>query len=209
MSIYHHFQETVFFDVVFLSGSNDDAFVKLRIHSNKTDSFVVDLTYDSSVDHVYNITPYTADDTWLGNETFRIVQFLYGTDATNASLISWIQSNAEQIVDSAPPPSFSDVEVTPHDSYITMTINGVDFNLKTAASVSLISFSIGGTTYQAEEGMTWAEWVASDYNTGGFYISGTGVFTQNNFRVVDSATFSYVNSSDEIVQNHSYAGSRE
>lgn len=35
---------------------------------------------------------------------------------------------------SAPIPSFSDVEVTPHDGYITMTINGVDFNLKTAAS---------------------------------------------------------------------------
>lgn len=35
----------------------------------------------------------------------------------------------------ATPPSFSDVEVTPHDGYITMTINGVDFNLKTAASV--------------------------------------------------------------------------
>lgn len=73
-------------------------------------------------------------------------------------------------------PSFSDVEVTPHDGYITMTINGVEFNLKTAASVSLISFSIVGfNTYQAEDGMTWAEWVASDYNTDRFVVSGNDI----------------------------------
>lgn len=42
-------------------------------------------------------------------------------------------------------------------------------------AVSLISFSIGSTTYQAEEGMTWAEWCDSEYNTGGYYISDTRV----------------------------------
>lgn len=34
----------------------------------------------------------------------------------------------------------------------------------------LITFTIDGTSYQAEEGMTWGEWVASDYNTGGYSI---------------------------------------
>lgn len=34
-------------------------------------------------------------------------------------------------------------------------------------NVSLISFTIDGTSYQAEEGMTWGEWVESSYNTGG------------------------------------------
>lgn len=33
---------------------------------------------------------------------------------------------------------------------------------------SRISFTINDTTYYAEEGMTWAEWVESEYNTGGF-----------------------------------------
>ena len=28
----------------------------------------------------------------------------------------------------------------------------------------LISFTVDGTEYQAEEGMTWGEWVESDYN---------------------------------------------
>lgn len=33
------------------------------------------------------------------------------------------------------------------------------------AAKSLISFTIGGTAYQAEEGMTWGEWCNSEYNT--------------------------------------------
>ena len=32
------------------------------------------------------------------------------------------------------------------------------------------SFNIGTSTYQAEEGMTWSEWVNSSYNTGGFWL---------------------------------------
>lgn len=34
----------------------------------------------------------------------------------------------------------------------------------------LITFTIDGTEYQAESGMTWGEWVESDYNTGGYSI---------------------------------------
>lgn len=33
----------------------------------------------------------------------------------------------------------------------------------------LINFTIGGTSYQAEEGMTWSEWTNSSYNTDGYY----------------------------------------
>ncbi len=40
--------------------------------------------------------------------------------------------------------------------------------------VIMISFTIGTTTYQAESGMTWFEWVNSSYNTEGFRISPYG-----------------------------------
>jgi hypothetical protein len=33
---------------------------------------------------------------------------------------------------------------------------------------SLISFTIEGATYQAEEGMTWGEWINSAYNIDGY-----------------------------------------
>lgn len=36
--------------------------------------------------------------------------------------------------------------------------------------VTLISFKIGSTSYQAEDGMTWGEWVESEYNTDGYFI---------------------------------------
>ena len=35
---------------------------------------------------------------------------------------------------------------------------------------NLISFTIDGTEYTAEEGMTWGEWVESGYNTDGFFL---------------------------------------
>lgn len=42
-------------------------------------------------------------------------------------------------------------------------------------AVTLISFTIAGTEYQAEEGMTWQEWVDSSYNTSnGRYFIGSG-----------------------------------
>ena len=34
--------------------------------------------------------------------------------------------------------------------------------------VTLISFTINDNEYQTEEGMTWGEWVDSEYNTGEF-----------------------------------------
>ena len=40
----------------------------------------------------------------------------------------------------------------------------------------LISFSIGGTSYQAEEGMTWEEWADSEYDTNdNFMVIDTGL----------------------------------
>ena len=45
---------------------------------------------------------------------------------------------------------------------------------------TLISFTIDGTSYQAEEGMTWEEWVNSGYNTYDFYIkNGNAISTSN------------------------------
>lgn len=38
--------------------------------------------------------------------------------------------------------------------------------------VMLISFKIDGKSYQAEEGMTWGEWINSAYNTSGFKRAG-------------------------------------
>lgn len=110
-----------------------DDYGKFLGHSDSSISYDVD-EVDSNEVYSYE---YNGDGTfsfsWI-NEAYRLIEITGGTDATNTTLIQWIQSNAEQIIDSPVLPSFSDVEVTPHEGYITMTINGVDFNLKTAAS---------------------------------------------------------------------------
>lgn len=36
--------------------------------------------------------------------------------------------------------------------------------------VTVISFTIASTSYQAEEGMTWNEWINSNYNTDGYAL---------------------------------------
>ena len=37
-------------------------------------------------------------------------------------------------------------------------------------TVNIITFTIDGVEYEAEEGMTWGEWCDSEYNTDGFYM---------------------------------------
>ena len=46
----------------------------------------------------------------------------------------------------------------------------------------LITFTIAGTEYQAEVGMTWAEWCESEYNTGGNYeVRGSYVYVTGTY----------------------------
>ena len=42
------------------------------------------------------------------------------------------------------------------------------------ANKVIISFVVDGVTCQAEEGMTWGEWIESDYNTMGVYLDSYG-----------------------------------
>lgn len=57
----------------------------------------------------------------------------------------------------------------PNEYGTTMIIGG-------ETTTNLISFTIEGTTYQAEEGMTYAQWVDSKYNTGSYYTNGTFLY---------------------------------
>ncbi len=73
------------------------------------------------------------------------------------------------------------------------------------AAANLISFNIEGTSYQAEEGMTWEQWVNSSYNTGRYYVRQDGVITNNIYFV--STPAGHVSSTDTIISDYSYAGS--
>jgi len=75
------------------------------------------------------------------------------------------------------------------------------------SEVTLISFTIGGvtimTTYQAEQGMTWGEWVASQYNTDGFRKQGDYIVSSQDF-IVTNFGGAEVNASDIISAGVTY-----
>ena len=67
----------------------------------------------------------------------------------------------------------------------------------------MISFTIDRTSYQAEEGMTWGEFVASSYNPGGFIIFSNGKVGIGNRYVADEQVT--VASDDTIKPNYIYS----
>ena len=74
------------------------------------------------------------------------------------------------------------------------------------AGVTLITFTIDGTSYQAEEGMTWGEWVDSSYNTDGFAVFTNMYIALNASKLVsaNSDSSGSVLTSDVIESNYSY-----
>lgn len=117
-------------------------------------------------------------------EAYRTITITGGADATNSTLISWLQAEATFVSGD----SFQPARLLP-----------------TIPPTTLISFTIGNTTYQAEDGMTWYEWVNSEYNSSsGITCSSTGdsVRAGSQFWVTMSADICYGN--DTIVANYNY-----
>ena len=73
---------------------------------------------------------------------------------------------------------------------------------------TLINFTIDGTTNQAEEGMTWEQWVASDYNTGfsgAPWEAGTYVSMDVCYISTGSSRSERVLSTDTIIADYAYS----
>jgi hypothetical protein len=79
------------------------------------------------------------------------------------------------------------------------------------AAPAIINFTIGGDPYQAEEGMTWAQWVESAYNNSEFYSAYESVYWGEDFwfilcnsgKTLDDEDC-YVNVADVIQANTDY-----
>lgn len=78
---------------------------------------------------------------------------------------------------------------------------------------TLISFTIADSSYQAVEGMTWGEWVESDYNTVGAYLEAPSnqELSRIQYPKGDNVFFistpdysAYVSGGREIVANTAY-----
>lgn len=72
--------------------------------------------------------------------------------------------------------------------------------------VNLITFTINSTLYQAEEGMTWEEWIDSSYNIDGFHRAqnlADGVQTTGDYFIYTSDQ-TFVERADNIIEYHAY-----
>lgn len=71
--------------------------------------------------------------------------------------------------------------------------------------VKLISFTIDGTSYQAVDGMTWAEWVESDYNPSpNGIVSGSTYIAIGGSYVYATSSSVMVKPTDVISQSDTY-----
>ena len=93
--------------------------------------------------------------------------------------------------------------------YITPNISLIDdgkrvySEKKVNNEVNLITFTIAGAEYQAEEGMTWGEWVDSEYNVISAFISADGYLRCGNLGILTS-TYNNVESNKLILHGESY-----
>ena len=91
----------------------------------------------------------------------------------------------------------------------TETIEEWDGSHTISGGIELISFTIAGAPYQAEAGMTWAEWGADEaYTKGDYDVLGDYYVYKSDTRqpVTTNAngSGSFVNRTDVIITGHSY-----
>ena len=74
---------------------------------------------------------------------------------------------------------------------------------------NLIEFTIDNVTYYSEEGMTFGEWVNSEYNTGGYVINSYSYISHQDDTSESKWLFhdlgAYVGSSQSIISGEKYS----
>lgn len=124
-----------------------------------------------------------------------IFQFTSGSEPTSLSLpedVKWVGDNT---------PTINENKI-----YQISILNNLAVCLEfEGQGVSLITFTLDAGQFQAEEGMTWAEWIGSNYDTLGYItISGGKVVNMYSDQTLLDGAYRQVSSSSAISNNGSY-----
>lgn len=158
------------------SDYNTDGFkVNANVVYNKNDGFLYD-NDPSTSDQFYDVVANTVIPN--GSKYYSTMQFTIDDIPYKANFYmkwgQWVASNYNTggFYIFAPSVMVGDdsfLYLDDSDVHIEDTIQAnVEYSTRSA---SVISFTIDGVTYQTESGMTWSEWVDSDYNTDGYVIN--------------------------------------
>lgn len=150
---------------------SDDGTYKTIDSANKQDKILlinhenteVNTTITPNAFHVWGemeILSIQFDNTLEDEFNEYLVRFSSGTTPTALTLpknISWA----------------TPIDIKSNKTYELSVIGNYGCITEFDTYVPTISFTFGGTTYQADNGMTWREWVESDYNIDGYEMGMT------------------------------------
>lgn len=160
------------------------------------------------------------DRIWFGNlgdigedSSFQLM-ITDGRDVANPSLIQWFLNNNATIEGGIYEEEHTVQIINPQMCILPPTkVVGNDLVVSAEEVVvneALISFTIDSTSYQAEEGMTWADWIDSEYSDG-TYAPHPNLVAQpcknqsNYFITEDGTSGGSVLMTDTIIANHAYS----
>lgn len=119
---------------------------------------------------------------WV-NDNYKTIEITGGTDVTNANLISWLQSNATQVVEPSASMSIGTSSISKilfgNTEVSKVFLGSVKVYEKSTPVPTLINFYIDDQATTAEQGMSWFEWVSSNYNTEGYVCNGDYGYVHN------------------------------
>lgn len=174
----------------------------------ETDAFTSFLAY------AYGSDPLAAPVEYWQDEAYRTVDFGNTEQKVSAVFYTWLVANATLQGEKEPTATAT---ITYNSNIIAIITDGQTATLSCKGkkmigdivisygveAVNLISFTIDGTSYQAEEGMTWEQWANSSYNTAGAYATGLN-YSINGKWIADARNGGAVLHQDAIKANREY-----
>lgn len=153
-------------------------------------------------------------DTWTNN-VYKTIDFGTTPQEVSDDFYTWLTANATQ--QGGEEETTGRVTITHNGNVIATFSDGQTATLPCEGkkmvgdiviaygvdTVNLISFTIDGTSYQAEEGMTWEQWANSSYNTAGAYATGLN-YSINGKWIADARNGGAVLHQDAIKANREY-----
>lgn len=164
---------------------------------------------DSEWTTVYNYDEDTSTGSWV-NDNYKIVDLGTSAQTVTAIFKADFIANTTKLTQLATPQNVTadgtNVSWDEVENATSYEVLADGASIGTYTPVTLINFTIKGISYQAEDGMTWAQWCESSYNTGGYHVSNGVVHGSNEHYSVynDSTGTSLVNGNDTIVAKEYY-----